>query len=114
MTTSHYVRGEVPPDSPLRALAGRTVTLPADGLPQLATRVRELRRANIDPVVLPARYVPWTPIALGLAVGVLAAVGTALAAILTGHPTVAWVAAGAMVLLGIALFPVLTHLEMDR
>ncbi|MCT2280382.1 hypothetical protein [Micromonospora chalcea] len=114
MTTSHYVRGQVPPDSPLRALAGRTVTLPAADLPQLADRVRELRRANVDPVVLPARYVPWTPIALSLAAGVLAAVATALAAILTGHPALAWAAAGAMVLLGVALFPVLTHQEMDR
>ncbi|MFC4146632.1 hypothetical protein ACFO0M_10225 [Micromonospora mangrovi] len=114
MTTTHLIRGQVPPDSPLRALAGRTVTTPASDVTELAGRVRELRLANIDPVILPARRVPWTPIAVTLAAGVLAAVATALAALLAGHPAVAWTAAGAMVLLGVALFPVLTHLEMDR
>ncbi|TDC81919.1 hypothetical protein E1193_13535 [Micromonospora sp. KC606] len=114
MTTPHLIRGTVPPDSPLRQLAGRTATLPAEDLPQLAERVREMRRANIDPVVLPARRIPWTPIAVTVAAGVLAAAVNALAAILDGRTGAALGAAAAMVLLGIALFPILTHLEMDR
>ncbi|MET7949200.1 hypothetical protein [Micromonospora sp. NPDC005324] len=113
MHTTHQIRGQVPADSPLRALAGRTVTTPAESLPEVATRVAEMRLARIDPVVLPARYVPWTPIAFALAGSVLAALVTALTAILTEHYTTAWVAAGAMLLLGLGLFPVLTHLEMD-
>ncbi|MEU5945154.1 hypothetical protein ABZ793_06275 [Micromonospora sp. NPDC047465] len=115
MPTTHLIRGHVPEDSPLRALAGRIVTMPARSLAELAERVRELRQAGVQPVVLAApRRVPWTPIAWALTGGVLASLITALAAILTDHTTTAWVAAGAMVLLGIALFPVLTHLEMDR
>ncbi|MEW2442766.1 hypothetical protein [Micromonospora marina] len=114
MTTSHYVRGEVPPDSPLRALAGRTVTLPAADLPQLATRVRELRRADIDPVVLPVRYVPWTPVLLAGAGLVLVDVATVLAAILIGHTLIAWTAAGVGVVLGLLLLLACLHMEMDR
>lgn len=115
MPTTHLIRGQVPPDSPLRALAGRTITVPAAGLAQLALRVREMRAAGVDPVVVAApRRVPWTPVALALAGAVLAATITALTAILTGRHTTAWAAAGAMVLLGIALLPTLTHLEMDR
>lgn len=115
MTTTHLIRGHVPTDSPLRSLAGRTVTVPAGSLQQIAERVREMRRAGIHPVVLAApRPVPWTPIALALAGAVLAALCAALAAILTGHTGLAWVAACAMVLLGVALFPILTHQEMDR
>ncbi|WP_329013298.1 hypothetical protein OG271_04130 [Micromonospora rifamycinica] len=114
MTTTHRVRGQVPADSPLQALAGRTVTLPAESLEQIAARVREMRQARIDPVLLPARRVPWTPIALTLAGAVLGALVVAIAAILAHEPVVAGIAAGAMLLLGLALFPVLTHLEMDR
>ncbi|OKI52839.1 hypothetical protein [Micromonospora sp. CB01531] len=114
MTTTHLIRGHVPADSPLRQLAGRTVTLPAKSLQQLAERVREMRRAGIQPIVMAApRPWPWTRIAFALTGAVLAATITALVAILTGHHSTAWVAAGAMVLLGIALFPVLTHQEMD-
>ncbi|MEU4777451.1 hypothetical protein [Micromonospora sp. NPDC023633] len=114
MPTTHLIRGHVPADSPLRALAGRTVTVPAGTLPELAERVRELRQAGIQPVVVAApRRVPWTTIAWTLTGGVLASLVAALTAILTGHTTTAWVAAGAMVLLGVALFPTLTHLEMD-
>ncbi|WP_431728258.1 hypothetical protein [Verrucosispora sp. TAA-831] len=109
----HLIRGTVPPDSPARALAGRTVTVPATDLPAVATRVAEMRAARIDPVVLPARYVPWTPIALTLASAVLGALVAALAAILAGETGIAWAAAGAMVLLGLGLFPVLAHQEMD-
>lgn len=114
MTTTHLIRGYVPSDSPLRHLAGRTVTLPAEDLPQLAERVRQLRQAGAEPVVLPVpRPVPWTGIALALAGAVLAELVVALHAILTNDPTTAWTAAGAMLLLGIALFPVLTHAEME-
>lgn len=114
MPTTHLVRGHVPPNSPLRRLAGRTVTLHAEGLPQMAARVQEMRRAGIQPLVLAApRRVPWTPLALALAGAVLSAAIAALAAILTHHTASAWAAAGAMVLLGIALFPVLTQQEMD-
>jgi hypothetical protein len=104
----------VPADSPLRQLRGRTVTAPAPDLPAVAARVAEMRAARIDPVVLPARYVPWTPIALGLAGAVIASVIAAIAAILAGRTGAAWVAAGAMVLFGLGLFPVLTHHEMER
>lgn len=113
MTTTHQIRGQVPADSPARALRGRDVHLPAGTLAQLVHRWREMRVARVDPVIVPARYVPWTRIAVALAGAVLAAVATALTAILTGHTTTAWAAAGAMVLLGVSLFPVLTHLEMD-
>ena len=114
MPPTHLIRGHVPADSPLRALAGRTITVPAGTLPELAERVRELRQAGIQPVVVAApRRMPWTPIAWALTGGVLAALITALAALLTDHTGTAWAAAGAMVLLGIALFPTLTHLEMD-
>lgn len=114
MTTTHRVQGTVPPDSPLQTMAGRTVTMPAESLPELVARVAEMRRARIAPVILPARYVPWTPLALALATAVLGALVAAFTAILTHHPAVAWVAAGAMVLLGLGLFPILAHLEMDR
>lgn len=114
MPTSHLVRATVPEDSPLRTLAGRTVTAPASSLPEVAVRIAEMRRAGLDPVVVPvARPMPWTRIAVTLAAAVLAAMTAAIAAILTGHHTSAWIAAGAMVLLGLGLFPVLTHLEMD-
>ncbi|RLK13344.1 hypothetical protein DER29_4362 [Micromonospora sp. M71_S20] len=112
MTTTHLLRGQVPKDSPLRALAGRIVTVPARSLAELAERIRELRQAGVQPVVLAApRPVPWTGIAWALTGGVLASLVAALTAILTDHTTTAWVAAGAMVLLGVSLFPVLTHLE---
>ncbi|MEU5950530.1 hypothetical protein ABZ793_34015 [Micromonospora sp. NPDC047465] len=115
MPTTHLIRGHVPEDSPLRALTGRIVTMPARSLAELAERVRELRQAGIRPIVLAVpRRVPWTPIAWALTGGVLAALITALVAILTGHTGAAWTAAGAMVLLAVALFPTLTHLEMDR
>lgn len=114
MATTHLVRGHVPPDSPLRHLAGRTVTVPVEGLGQLTGRFNELRAAGAEPVVVAApRPVPWTPLAVTLAAAVLAAMATALTAILTGHTAIAWVAATAMVLLGVALFPVLTQQEMD-
>lgn len=114
MTTTHHVCGYVPPDSPLRTLAGRVITLPARGLQQLAQRIGELRAAGARPfVVAVPRRVQWTRIAVTLTAGVLGALVAALAAILTGHTTSAWVAASAMILLGVALFPVLTHLESD-
>ncbi|MBM0275309.1 hypothetical protein [Micromonospora tarensis] len=112
---THLVRGHVPPDSPLRRLAGRTVTTPVEGLAQLAGRVDELRRLGAEPIVMAApRSIPWTPIAFTLAGGVLVAVAAAIEAILTGHTATAWIAACAMVLLGVALFPVLTQQEMDQ
>ena len=115
MPPTHHVCGYVPPDSPLRALAGSVVRLPARGLHQLVERVRELRQAGVQPVVLAApRPVPWTAITWSLVGGVLASLVAAIAAILTHHTTSAWIAAGAMVLCGVALFPALTHLEMDR
>lgn len=114
MTTTHLVRGHVPPDSPLTALAGRTVTMPAGDLPQLAERVREMRRANIDPVVLPARRVPWTGILIAGSGLILVDVAVTLASILTGHTLIAWLAAGAGIILGALLIPVCIHLEMDR
>ncbi|MCX4474771.1 hypothetical protein OOK41_31420 [Micromonospora sp. NBC_01655] len=55
---------------------------------------------------------PWTPIALGLAGAVLGALAAALIAILEGHELLAGIAAGAMVVNGLLLFP--AHLEMDR
>lgn len=114
MTTTHLIRGHVPPDSPLRHLAGRTVTLPAGTLPELADRVRELRAAGATPVVLAVpRPMPWTGIALALTGAVLAELVAALHAILTNDPDTAWTAAGAMLLLGIAIFPVLTRIEME-
>jgi hypothetical protein len=112
---THLVRGYVPPDSSLRHLAGRMVTAPAEGLGQLAGRVRELREAGAKPVVIAApRSIPWTPLAVAVTAAVLGALATALTAILNGHTTTAWVAAAAMVLLGIALFPILTQQEMDQ
>ncbi|MEU4594389.1 hypothetical protein [Micromonospora aurantiaca (nom. illeg.)] len=114
MPATHHVCGYVPPDSPLRALAGRIITLPARGLQELAERVRELRAAGARPFVLAVpRPVNWTRIAVALTAGVLADLVAALAAILTGATTAAWVAATAMILLGISLFPVLTHLEAE-
>ncbi|WP_431895905.1 hypothetical protein, partial [Micromonospora haikouensis] len=67
-----------------------------------------------EPVVWSARPMPWTPMALGLASAAIAAVVAAIIAILDGQEVLAGVAAGAMLLLGIALFPALAHLEMDR
>ncbi|MGJ3228935.1 hypothetical protein ACQEUV_26800 [Micromonospora aurantiaca (nom. illeg.)] len=115
MPATHHVCGYVPPNSPLRALAGRIITLPARGLQQLAERIRELRAAGARPfVVAVPRPVNWTGIALALTAGVLAELVAALAAILTGHTTSAWAAAAGMLLLGISLFPVLTHLEAEN
>ncbi|WP_165521820.1 hypothetical protein [Micromonospora zingiberis] len=51
MPTVHMVRGQVPVDSPARALAGRTVTTPARSLKQLAVRIREMRAAHATPVL---------------------------------------------------------------
>ncbi|OKI47248.1 hypothetical protein [Micromonospora sp. CB01531] len=114
MTPTHHVCGYIPPGSPLRALAGRIITLPANGLQQLYERIGQLRAAGARPFVLAVpRPVNWTRIAVALTAGVLADLVAALAAILTGHTTSAWVAAAGMVLLGISLFPVLTHLEKD-
>lgn len=47
MPTTHLICGTVPPDSPLRRLAGRTVSLPATNLGQIAARIAEARRAGI-------------------------------------------------------------------
>ncbi|WP_432050331.1 hypothetical protein [Verrucosispora sp. NA02020] len=52
MPTVHLVRGQVPVDSPARALVGRTVTMPATTREQLAARVSELRAARVVPVTL--------------------------------------------------------------
>jgi len=115
MARTHLVRGYVPPGAPLRHLAGRMVTVPVEGLAQLAGRVNELRRLGAEPVVMAApRAIPWTPIAFTLAGGVLGALVTAIEAILAGDAVGSCVAACAMVLLGVALFPVLTQLEMDQ
>ncbi|MEV6801316.1 hypothetical protein AB0M91_23660 [Micromonospora rifamycinica] len=46
---THRVCGKVPPDSPLRMLVGRTVTLPAPTLEQLAARLTETMRVGIRP-----------------------------------------------------------------
>jgi hypothetical protein len=115
MARTHLVRGYVPPGAPLRHLAGRMVTVPVEGLAQLAGRVNELRRLGAEPIVMAApRQVPWTPIAFTLAGGILGALTAALEAIISGDAAAAWIAATAMVLLGVALFPVLTQLEMDQ
>ncbi|MFY1658593.1 hypothetical protein [Micromonospora sp. WMMD1274] len=114
MPPTHHVCGYIPPNSPTRALAGHVVTLPAHGLAQLADRIGELRTAGARPfVVAVPRPVNWTRIAVALTAGVLAELVAALAAILTGHHTSALVAAGGMLLLGLSLFPVLTHLEAE-
>ncbi|MGX4657123.1 hypothetical protein ACWCHM_26240 [Micromonospora sp. SCSIO 07396] len=114
MTTTYYVRGQVPQDSPLQALAGRTVTLPAAGPIEAAVRAAELATVHADPVIVPARYVPWTPIALGLTGAIVAALAATLTAASTGHDLAFWVAAGTVAALAAALVTVLVHLEMDR
>ncbi|MCX5066882.1 hypothetical protein OOJ91_13605 [Micromonospora lupini] len=114
MTTTHQVSGQVPADSPLRALAGKTVTAPAGNPSEVAARVTELRLAHVDPVVLPVRRVPWTPIVVTGAVVVLVDVAVVLAAILARHTLIAWTAAGVGVVLGLLLLVACIHLEMDR
>lgn len=114
MTPVYRVAGTLPADSPLRALAGHTITLPARDRADAARRAAELVQAGAEPVVWSARPVPWTPIALGLASAVIAAVVAAIIAILDGHELLTGVSAAAMLVAGLALFPVLTHLEMDR
>ncbi|QLQ38014.2 hypothetical protein [Micromonospora robiginosa] len=92
MPTHHALPGQPPPDAP----AG------------------QLLRMNVDPTVIQPRRVPWTLILAADLVGVLAALATGLAARLAGHLTVTAVAGIVMVLLGVALFPITTHREMDR
>ncbi|WP_036374340.1 hypothetical protein [Micromonospora sp. ATCC 39149] len=114
MTALYRVAGTLPPDSPLRRLAGRTITLPARTQDDADRRADELRQAGAVPVVWSLRPVPWTPIALGLAAVVLGALAAAITAILNGHELLAGVSAAAMLVAGLALFPALAHLEMDR
>ncbi|MCX4470430.1 hypothetical protein OOK41_31535 [Micromonospora sp. NBC_01655] len=114
MTAPYRVAGTVPADSPLRALAGHTITFPARTQDDANRRAAELCQAGAVPVVWLTRPMPWTPIALGLAGAVLGALAAALIAILEGHELLAGIAAGAMVVNGLLLFPALAHLEMDR
>lgn len=115
MAPTHLVRGTVPPDSPLRSLAGRAITAPACGLREVADRIIEMRALRMDPAVMPApRPVPWTGMAVTITGGIIIAVVGAIEAILDGRTTHAGVYAAAMLLLGASLFPVLTHLEMDQ
>ncbi|MBM0275078.1 hypothetical protein [Micromonospora tarensis] len=114
MTTIHQIRGKVPADSPLRALAGKTVTAPAGTPSEVAARVTEMRLARIDPVILAARHIPWTPIVLAGAGAVLVDVAVILAAILGGHNLIAWTAAGVGLVLGLLLLVACIHLQMDR
>ncbi|WP_128763574.1 hypothetical protein [Micromonospora sp. MW-13] len=113
MTAPYRVAGTVPADSPLRALAGHTITFPARTQDDANRRAAELCQAGAEPVVWLTRPVPWTPIALGLAGAVLGALAAAITAILNGHELLAAVAGGGMLLLGAALFATLIHLEMD-
>ncbi|MER5703459.1 hypothetical protein ABT023_16160 [Micromonospora sp. NPDC002296] len=48
------ITGTVPDDSPATALAGRTVTLPAANLGQVAQRVTEATRARVRPHITTA------------------------------------------------------------
>ncbi|MGW5556833.1 hypothetical protein ACWER9_06375 [Micromonospora sp. NPDC003944] len=114
MHTTHRVSGQVPADSPLRALAGKTITAPAGTASEVTARVAEMRLARIDPVVLAARHVPWTPIVLAGAAAVLVDVAVVLAAILGGHTLIAWTSAGVGLVLGLLLLVACIHLEMDR
>lgn len=113
MTTAHRVTGTVPPDSPLTALAGRTITAPVETLNDLLHRVTEMRAARIDPVIQPAPHIPWTPIAGTVTGALLAAVGAALAGILRDDLVLLCSGVGAAALLGGLLFVVLAHLEGD-
>ncbi|MFI1197673.1 hypothetical protein ACH4T9_31055 [Micromonospora sp. NPDC020750] len=55
MTAPYRVTGTVPPDSPLRRLAGRDIAIPAADLGQVIHRVAEARRAGIRPLTRPVR-----------------------------------------------------------
>ncbi|MFI2577678.1 hypothetical protein ACH5AJ_36395 [Streptomyces rochei] len=113
MTTLYRVTGTLPADSPLRQLAGHTITLPAHDPDDARRRAGELRQAGAVPVVWQIPPVPWSWIAWGLTSGVIASALAAVGAVLADDTEAAWTAAGSMILLGLALFPTLTHLEMD-
>ncbi|MEK8108635.1 hypothetical protein NKG94_34365 [Micromonospora sp. M12] len=113
MTTTHLIRGYVPrtrrcatspvaPSRTRRAACPSWLTESASYAPPAPTRSSSRAPAHA-----------LTGIALALTGAVLAELVAALHAILSDNPTVAWTAAGAMVLLGIAIFPVLTHAEME-
>ncbi|GGM14442.1 hypothetical protein [Micromonospora yangpuensis] len=113
MTALFRVAGTLPPDSPLRRLAGHTVTLPARDRATADRRAAELRQAGAVPVVWQVRPVPWTWIAWNLTGVVLGALAAAITAVLAGDHATAILATAAMVAAGLALFPVLTHHEME-
>ncbi|MEU7617168.1 hypothetical protein AB0B27_13890 [Micromonospora rifamycinica] len=113
MTPLYRVTGTVPADSPLSRLAGRTITLPAHDPAGARRRAGELRQAGAVPVVWQIPPVPWSWITWGLTSGVIASALAGVAAILAEDTEAAWTAAGSMILLGLALFPALTHLEME-
>ncbi|MEU4640808.1 hypothetical protein [Micromonospora sp. NPDC023814] len=58
-TTAYTITSQVPQDSPLTALAGRTVTMPAETVDELVRRVAESRDAGAEPVIVytpPSRW----------------------------------------------------------
>lgn len=101
MTIPFRVRGTVPPDSPLTAVAGRTVSLPAASLEEVIRRITELRDARVPlplVVVAPAR-VSWAAVAWSATGVTVAAIFTAVWAISAGEAVAAW-SAVAVILLG--------------
>ncbi|MFG3702364.1 hypothetical protein ACGF5C_31455 [Micromonospora sp. NPDC047620] len=108
MTTTRYaVTSQVPQGSPLTALAGRTVTMPAETADELARRVAESRDAGAEPVIVYTPPSRWHYVVNGASLtSGLAAIGAALADLLdwSGIFDVAVAAfAVALVLAGLAL-----------
>ncbi|MBX7264906.1 hypothetical protein KIF24_01790 [Micromonospora sp. Llam7] len=114
MHAPYTATGTVPQDSPLRAIAGRTVTAPAETLEDLLRRVTEMRKAGVTPVVQVARPVRWLWIAGALTGTTVIAVAGGVIAIVVEQYELAWTAAGAMLLAVVGIYAVLSHMELER
>ncbi len=113
MHAPYTATGTVPDDSPLRAIAGRTVTAHTETLEDLLRRVREMRRAGIAPVVQVAAPVRWHWI-IGALTGVaVAAIAACVIAIIFERHELAWTAAGAVLLAVAGIYTAATHLELE-
>lgn len=114
MTAPYRVSGTVPPDSPLRALTGRTVTAPAETLEEMVQRIAEMRAAGIEPVVERPVSVRWRRLAAAATGAVIAGVINCMRGLLTDQADLVWIGAILIVVAGAALFPILAHLEMEE
>ena len=78
-TTAYTVTSQVPQDSPLTALAGHTITMPAETVEELRDRIAESRAAGATPVIVCTPPSRWHHVVNGAAItsGLAAAVAVA-------------------------------------